>query len=140
MSEFKTVKEIETDYSDSQIYWRIDKLVESGLMDPPERGERNQYLLGPDDLRLLRDLAELEGENDTVKEAIGKLKEKSERRTKTGEGERVKKLEKRVGEVESRLASLEEQFLSSDDRTKKFRENWREQLRGSFEKFRDLFE
>jgi len=140
MSEFKTVKEIETEYSNSQIYWRIDKLVESGLMDPPERGERNQYLLGPDDLRLLRDLAELEGGDDTVKEAIEKLKEKSGRRAETGEGERVKELEKRVSELENRVASLEEQLLPSGDRTKKFRENWREQLRGSVEKFKDLFE
>ncbi len=140
MSEFKTVKEVETDYSDSQIYWRIDKLVESGLMDPPERGERNQYLLGPDDLKLIRDLAELEGEDDTVKEAIEKLEEKSEERTHTGESERVKELEKKVGELESRVATLEDQLLSSSDRTKKFRENWREQLRGSVEKVKDLFD
>ena len=140
MSEFKTVKEVETDYSDSQIYWRIDKLVESGLMDPPERGERNQYLLGPDDLKLIRDLAELEGKDDTVKEAIEKLEEKSEERAHTGESERVKELEKKVGELESRVATLEDQLLSSSDRTKKFRENWREQLRGSVEKVKDLFD
>lgn len=140
MSEFKTVKEVKTDYSDSQIYWRIDKLVESGLMDPPERGERNQYLLDQDDLRLLRDLAELEGENDTVKEAIEKLKEKSEKQVQTGDSERVKELEKRVEELESRVASLEEQLLASNERTEKFRENWREQLKGSFEKVKDLFE
>ena len=140
MSEFKTVKEVETDYSDSQIYWRIDKLVESGLMDPPERGERNQYLLGPDDLKLIRDLAELEEEDDTVKEAIEKLEKKSEERAHTGESERVKELEKKVGELESRVATLEDQLLTSSDRTKKFRENWREQLRGSVEKVKDLFD
>ncbi len=140
MTDFKTVKEVEIDYSNSQIYWRIDKLVESGLMGPPERGERNQYLLSPDDVRLLRDLAELEGDEDTVKEAIGKLKERSEREEETGESEKVKELEERVGELENRVASLEDQLLSSGDRTKKFRENWREQLRGSVEKVKDLFE
>lgn len=140
MTDLKTVKEVEIDYSDSQIYWRIDKLVESGLMDPPERGERNQYLLSPDDVGLLRDLAELEGDQDTVKEAIGKLKEKSEQEEETGESERVKDLEKRVQKLENRVESLEDRLLSKGDRTEKFKENWREQLRGSFEKVKDLFE
>ena len=140
MSEFKTVKEVEIDYSNSQIYWRIDKLVESGLMDPPERGERNQYLLGPDDLRLLRDLAKLEGEQDTVKEAIEKLKKESKKKTETGESEKVGELESRIQELENRVKLLEDQLLSKGERTEKFKENWREQLRGSLESLKDLFE
>lgn len=140
MSNFKTVKEVETDYSNSQIYWRIDKLVESGLMDLPERGERDQYLLSPDDVRLLRDLAELEGDEDTVKEAIGKLKEKSKQDEEVEESERVKSLEQRVKKLENRVKSLEDQLLSKGERTEQFKENWREQLRGSLESLKDMFE
>jgi DNA-binding transcriptional MerR regulator len=140
MSEFKTVKEVETDYSNSQIYWRIDKLVESGLMDPPERGERNQYLLDSNDLRLLKDLAELEMEDDTVKEAIEKLKEEEGRKTERVQSENVKELENKVQELENRVELLEDQLLSKGERTKKFKENWREQLRGSLESLKDMFE
>ncbi len=147
MSELKTVDEIEVGYSKSQIYWRVKKLVESGLMEPPERGERNQYLFGPRHVRILQKLAESEEEYDTVQEAISEINfEEVGEATDEEIGksidslkDRIRALEKRIAEVEEKTDSLENRLSVQNDRLQKFRERWRDQLKGGVDKLKDLF-
>lgn len=140
MSELKTVDQIETSYSKSQIYWRINKLVESGLIDPPERGERNEYLFSPRQSRILRKLSELEEEHDTVKEAIGELeKEGLEPETEGDILERVEKLEGRIDILEDKVKVLENKLSVQDDRLQQFRDRWRNQFKEGAKKVKDLF-
>src|SRR6056297_509160 len=85
----KTVDKLEIGYSKYQLYRRIDRLEDSGLIDP-ERGGRNQILLKPEDIRVLRRLAELEDnynniqsavlelENEILREEVSKLEDKNE--------------------------------------------------------------
>ncbi len=140
MSELKTVDEIDTSYSKSQIYWRIDKLVESGLMEPPERGDRNEYLLSPEQSEILKSLSEVEKNHDTVKEAIDKLEEE-----KLEEGpdqellDRLEDLEERVVVLEDKVKALERGLTVQDDRLQQFRERWKNQLKEGAKKVKDLF-
>lgn len=140
MSELKTVDQIDTDYSKSQIYWRINKLVESGLIDPPERGERNEYLLSPNQSKVLRRLSELEEEHDTVKDAIGELEKGGlEPETEGNILERVEKLEDRIDILEEKVEVLENELSVQNDRLQQFRERWRNQLREGAKRVKDLF-
>lgn len=140
MSELKTVDQIDTDYSKSQIYWRINKLVESGLIDPPERGERNEYLLSPNQSKVLRRLSELEEEHDTVKDAIGELEKGGlEPETEGNILERVEKLEGRIDILEEKVEVLENELSVQNDRLQQFRERWRNQLREGAKRVKDLF-
>ncbi len=140
MSELKTVDEVEVGYNKSQIYWRISKLVESGIMEPPQRGDRNQYLLDSGEVKLLRRLAELEASQDTVKEAIEQLEGEGLDDVTEGElRERVAKLEDRIGALEDRLNTLETTLADHGERIQKFVERRGNQLRGGMEKIRDLF-
>ncbi|MEF8916066.1 MAG: hypothetical protein V5A77_00055 [Candidatus Bipolaricaulota bacterium] len=140
MGELKTVDEIGTSYSKSQIYWRINKLVESGLMDPPERGERNEYLLNPEQSGILKKLSEVEENHDTVKEAIGNLKEE---KLEVGPDQelldRVEELEERVVVLEDKVKALERGLTVQDDRQQKCRDRWKNQLKEGAKKVKDLF-
>ncbi|MBS3787915.1 hypothetical protein KGY79_06930 [Candidatus Bipolaricaulota bacterium] len=140
MSELKTVDQIDTNYSKSQLYWRINKLVDSGLIDPPERGERNEYLLNSEQTRILQKLYELEEEHDTVKEAIGKLeKERIEPEVEGDIRERVEQLEHRTAALEEKVETLENLLSAQNDRLQEFRERWKNQLREGAKKVKDLF-
>lgn len=140
MSKLKTVDQIDTDYSKSQIYWRINKLVESGLIDPPERGERNEYLLSPNQTKVLRRLSELEEEHDTVKDAIGELEKGGfEPETEGNILERVEKLEGRIDILEEKVEVLENELSVQNDRIEQFRDRWRNQLREGAKRVKDLF-
>ncbi|MFP4136528.1 MAG: hypothetical protein ACOC9A_01160 [Candidatus Bipolaricaulota bacterium] len=143
MPELKTIKELEVDYSKSQIYWRLEKLVESGVIDSPKRGERNQYLFGPREVKALKRLAELEESQDTVKEAVAALKdeglEEETEREVEGQDERVEELKDRIKELEEKVITLEEKLAIQDDRIQKFRNRWSDQLKGGMEKLKDLF-
>lgn len=143
MGELKTVKEIDVDYSKSQIYWRVDKLVESGMMDPLERGDRNQYLFSPEDVRILQRLAELEEDHDTVQKAIAALKEEgSEGKSQEKEGiteQTTEELRNRIKELEETVELLEEKLALQDDRIQKFRNRWSDQLKDGVDKIKDLF-
>ena len=140
MSELKTVDEIEINYSKSQTYWRIKKLVENGLMDPPERGERNKYLLSQEDVNLLEKLAELEESRETVKEAIDELATKwPEEKSGPVSSDTLEDMEKRISELEDRMDSIEDRLNLQNDRIEQFRKNWRDQLKEGVEKVKDLF-
>ena len=140
MSNPKTVDEIELSYSKSQVYWRINKLVESGLMDPPKRGERNQYLLDSEDVTLLKTLGEIEDQYDSVKEAIAGLEEKSREKV-TGEvlRDRISELEERIDVLENRVDFLESRVSVEGDRLQKFKDKWSDQLKEGAKKVKDLF-
>jgi len=125
MSEQKSLSEIETSYSKSQIYSRIEKLVESGLMDTPERGKRNQYLLSPDDVKTLQLLEGLEENHDTIEAAIGKLEEEV-----TTEEDR---------EEENEPGTLKNKQLTGEDRLQKFHQRWTNQLKEGINKIKELF-
>ncbi|MCF7890223.1 hypothetical protein K9M78_03285 [Candidatus Bipolaricaulota bacterium] len=140
MSELKTVDEIDTAYSKSQIYWRINKLVESGLMEPPERGKRNEYLLGPEQLRILQRLSEVEENHDTVAEAINGLEEEEFAEAPNKELlERVEKLEERTDALKDKVEVLENKLSVQNDRLQQFRERWKNQLREGAKRVKDLF-
>ena len=124
MSEQKSLSEIETSYSKSQIYSRIEKLVESGLMDTPERGKRNQYLLSANDVKTLQLLEELEENHDTIEAAIAKLEEEVTE-------------EARDEENEPRI--LEDKQLTGEDRLQKFHQRWANQLKDGINRIRELF-
>jgi len=125
MSEQKSLSEIETSYSKSQIYSRIEKLVESGLMDTPERGKRNQYLLSPDDVKTLQLLEGLEENHDTIEAAIAKLEEEE--------------VTEEAREEENESGILEDQQLTEEDRLQKFHQRWANQLKDGINKIRELF-
>jgi len=140
MSESKTVDEIDTSYSKSQIYWRINKLVESGIMDPPERGDRNQYLLDSGEIRILRRLSELEESQDTVREAIEELEQEKLREVSKEElRDRVEELEARTDTLESKVQLIEEELSVQSDRLKHFRKRWTKQLQEGAKKIKDMF-
>ncbi len=148
MSEPKTVEELEVGYSKSQIYWRIKKLVESDLMEPLERGERNQYLFEPEDENILQKLAELEDKHDTVQEAIAELEVEGVEEESTQEElqNRIKELERKTEEMaekievlEGKTEILENELTSQNDRLEQFSKRWKDQLRGGVEKVKDLF-
>lgn len=140
MTELKTIDRIETNYSKSQIYWRINKLVESGLIDPPERGERNEYLLSPEQAKILQVLSELEEEHDTVKGAIAELeKERLEPQIDKNIREKVDKLENRTDTLEDKVEFLENELSVQGDRLQQFRERWKNQLREGAKRVKDLF-
>lgn len=148
MAELKTVKEIDVDYSKSQIYWRVEKLIESGAMDPLERGDRNQYLFSQEDVRKLQKLAKLEDEHDTVQEAVTALKEEGlekkeskeeDTSTKSIDEETVEKLRERIDELEETVELLEEKLALQEDRIQKFRNRWSDQLKDGVERIKDLF-
>lgn len=140
MSELKTVDQVETSYSRSQIYWRINKLVESELIDPPERGERNEYLLNPEQTRILQRLSQLEKEHDTVKGAIEALdREKREPNNKGDIREKIENLEQRTDALEDKVKFLENKLSVQDDRLQQFRERWKNQLKEGAKKVKDLF-
>lgn len=126
MSELKTLSEIKTDYSKSQIYSRIEKLVERELIDPPERGERNQYLLSPNDVKTLQHLEELEENHDTIEAAITKLEEE--------------RITEEAREEENKPGVLENKQLTGEDRLQKFHQRWTNQLKEGIDKIRKLFE
>lgn len=128
MGEPKTVEEIETGYSKSQVYWRIKKLVENGLMDPPRRGDRNQYLLTQKDVRLLQRLAQLEKSNDTVEGAIEQL-EKVE--VQKGVDEELKR---RVEKLENKTQVLENELAAQKDRLKHPGRKWIDKIKQGFKK------
>lgn len=125
MSEQKSLSEIETNYSKSQIYSRIEKLVESGLMDTPERGKRNQYLLSADDVKTLQLLEELEENHDTIEAAIAKLEEEE--------------VTEEAPEEENEPGILESKQLTGEDRLQKFHQRWANQLKEGINKIRELF-
>ena len=148
MSQSKTVDELEVKYSKSQIYWRIKKLVENGLIEPLERGERNQYLFEPEDEEVLQQLAELEDEHDTVQEAIAELEiENFEEESAREElRSRIEALEEKTEEMaekievlEGKTEILENELTSQNDRLEQFSKRWKDQLKGGVEKFKDLF-
>lgn len=140
MSELKTVDQIDTNYSKSQLYWRINKLVDSGLIDPPERGERNEYLLDSEQTGILQKLYELEEEHDTVKEAIGELeKGKIEPEAEGDILERVEQLEHRTAALEDKVETLENLLSTQNDRLQEFRKRWKNQLQEGAKKVKDLF-
>lgn len=68
----KTIEQLEIDFSKYQLYRRIERLQESGLIDP-ERGGRNQILLSSHDITVLQRLAELEEGSRNVQSAILQL-------------------------------------------------------------------
>lgn len=123
MSGPKTVDEIETSYSKSQVYWRIKKLVESGVMDPPQRGDRNQFLLTQEDIRLLQKLAELEERHNTVEDAIARLEEVG---VKEGTDE---KLRDRVENLEKKTQILENELAAQKDRLRHPGRKWVDKLK-----------
>lgn len=125
MSEQKSLSEIETNYSKSQIYSRIEKLVESGLMDTPERGKRNQYLLSADDVKTLQLLEKLEENHDTIEAAIAKLEEEE--------------VTEEAREEENEPGILEDKQLTGEDRLQKFHQRWANQLKDGINKIRELF-
>lgn len=125
MSEPKNLNEIETNYSKAQIYSRIEKLVENGLMDTPERGERNQYLLSPDDVKTLQKLEKLEKNHDTIEAAIGKLEEEV--------------ITEEAREEENEPGALENKQLTQEDRLQKFHQRWTNQLKEGMDKIKELF-
>lgn len=125
MSEQKSLSEIETNYSKSQIYSRIEKLVESGLMDTPERGKRNQYLLSADDVKTLQLLEELEENHDTIEAAIAKLEEEE--------------VTEEAREEENEPGILEDKQLTGENRLQKFHQRWANQLKDGINKIRELF-
>ncbi len=140
MGKLKTVDQIDISYSKSQIYWRINKLLESGMMDPPERGERNQYLLGPKEVKMLQKLSELEEEYDTVKEAIEELEQETiEPEADEDIRERVEKLEHRTDVLENKVEEIENKLSIQSDRLQQFRRRWKNQLREGAKKVKDLF-
>jgi len=111
MSELKTVDQIELDYSKSQIYRRIEMLVENGLMNPPKRGKHNQYLLSKEDVNLLEELKCLEEEHDTLTEAVANLESgATEADTKEEVKERVERLEKKTQVLEDELAAQKDRI------------------------------
>lgn len=125
MSEQKSLSEIETNYSKSQIYSRIEKLVESELMDTPERGKRNQYLLSADDVKTLQLLEKLEENHDTIEAAIAKLEEEE--------------VTEEAREEENEPGILEDKQLTGEDRLQKFHQRWANQLKDGINKIRELF-
>lgn len=128
MDEPKTVDEIETDYSKTQVYWRIKKLVENGLMDPPQRGDRNQYLLTQKEVRLLQRLAQLEKSNNTVEAAIEQLE-------KVGVQKRIdEELRQRVEKLENKVQVLENELAAQKDRLKHPGRKWVDRLKEGFKK------
>lgn len=128
MGEPKTVDEIETDYSKTQVYWRIKKLVENGLMDPPQRGDRNQYLLTQKEVRLLQRLAQLEKSNNTVEAAIEQLE-------KVGVQKRIdEELRQRVEKLENKVQVLENELAAQKDRLKHPGRKWVDRLKEGFKK------
>jgi len=140
MNDLKTVDQIDTAYSKSQIYWRINKLVESGVMDPPKRGERNQYLLGPEKIRILQKLSKIEEEYDTVKEAIEELKKEGLELEKEEDiQKRVENLEDRTDTLEEKVATLEDKLSVQNERIQRFRGRWARQLKEGAKKVKDLF-
>ncbi|MBS3740009.1 hypothetical protein KGY47_01395 [Candidatus Bipolaricaulota bacterium] len=128
MGEPKTVDEIDTDYSKSQVYWRVKKLVENGLMDPPQRGDRNQYLLTQKDVRLLQELAQLEESHDTVEDAIEQLEKVRE------QGGIDEKLKQRVEKLENKTQILENELAAQKDRLKHPGRKWIDRLKQGFKK------
>ena len=128
MGEQKTVDEIDTDYSKSQVYWRVKKLVENGLMDPPQRGDRNQYLLTQKDVRLLQELAQLEESHDTVEDAIEQLEKVRE------QGGIDEKLKQRVEKLENKTQILENELAAQKDRLKHPGRKWIDRLKQGFKK------
>ncbi|MFW6111616.1 MAG: hypothetical protein ACOC7Z_01210 [Candidatus Bipolaricaulota bacterium] len=128
MGEAKTVDEIETDYSKSQVYWRVKKLVENGLMDPPQRGDRNQYLLTQKDVMLLQKLAKLEESHDTVEDAIEQLEKVRKQR---GIDEELKQ---RVEKLENKTQILENELAAQKDRLKHPGRKWIDRLKQGFKK------
>ncbi|MFB6291382.1 MAG: hypothetical protein ABEJ25_06615 [Candidatus Bipolaricaulia bacterium] len=140
MSELKTVDDLELDYSKSQLYWRINKLVESDVMNPPERGQRNQYLLTPEDVELLKKLSEAEKSKATVKKAIAELKKEDPTEDYNQElPRRVAELEERTSSLEEKVEMLETKLSLQDDRLQKFRDRWTQQLKEGAKKVKDLF-
>lgn len=124
----KTVDEIEIDYSKSQVYWRIKKLIENGLMAPPRRGDRNQYLLTQKDVRLLQRLAQLEKSTDTVEDAVEQLE-------KVGVQKGIdEELKQRVEKLENKTQVLENELAAQKDRLKHPGRKWVDRLREGFKK------
>lgn len=140
MSELKSLDEIEIGYSKSQMYWRVKKLVEGELIEPPKRGKRNQYLLGEDEVETLKRLAKLEKEHDTVREAIAKLRSVPKTdQSHEGSKDKVEKLENRISDLEEEVEVLNQSLADQKAELKGLRERWKEQFRGSIERVKDLF-
>lgn len=97
--------------------------MESGIMEPPERGDRNEYLLDPEQSGILKRLAEVEENHDIVKEAIGKLEEKElSKRSAQELRERVETLEARTDVLEGKVKNLEDRLSVQNDRLQQYRE------------------
>ena len=140
MTDMKTVDEIEISYSKSQIYWRIKKLVEKELMASPERGERNQYLLGPEDVKLLQKLEDIEKRRESLKDAIQELEDQEPlEETNEGPREKIESLEKRIDKLEKKVKKIEDKLATQEDTLQRVREGWRSQLKGGVEKVKKLF-
>lgn len=70
--DLKTIDQLEIGYSKYQLYRRIERLENQGLIDP-QRGGRNQILLSPHNISVLQRLAELEEGSKNVQSAILQL-------------------------------------------------------------------
>ena len=124
MKNYKTMQELDLDYSKSQLYRRVDKLVDEGLIDP-ERGSRNQYLFTPEDVEVLRRLADLEERYDGIKTAIVQLENEQ--------------LREEIDELEGKKETLENELVARNNIIKRIRKDWRDKVRDSFRTVVDWF-
>lgn len=124
MKNYKTMQELDLGYSKSQLYRRVDKLVDEGLIDP-ERGSRNQFLFPPEDVEVLRRLADLEERYDGIKTAIVQLENEQ--------------LREEIDELEGKKETLENELVARNNIIKRIRKDWREKIRDSFRTVVDWF-
>lgn len=118
MTELKTVEGLEIGYSKTQLYRRIKRLAENNLIDP-QRGSRNQYLLSPEDIRVLHRLAELEDGYKGVGSAIVQL-----------ENEQLKD---KVNELKDKNEILQNAIVARNNIIQRLRGQWLDRIRESFQ-------
>jgi len=111
----KTVDKLEIGYSKYQLYRRIDRLEDSGLIDP-ERGGRNQILLKPEDIRVLRRLAELEDNYNNIQSAVLELENEI--------------LREEVSKLEDKNESLQYELVARTNIIQSLRGKWWDKLKG----------
>lgn len=122
MDNLKTVKDLEIGYSKPQLYRRIKRLIDNGLMDP-ERGSRGQYLLNSQEIEILERLNELEDNYKGVESAIVQL-----------ENERLKE---RVNELEDKNESLQNEIVARNNVIQRLRGSWLDPSGGWLETVKD---
>lgn len=90
-----SLSDLDLEYSKYQLYRRVERLENEGLIDP-DRGDRNKYLFSNHDVSVLNSLAEKEKGGASVRSAITEIKNERLREENEELQEKTRRLENEI--------------------------------------------